>query len=205
MAETHAGNLKLLGGRLCLDFVNTVDWHGSDHAVEFLHTYEDLLAWSRHLTIVTEDEVSNMLQCARRTPDQATHVLERAIALREALFRLFPVVAEGHAPPADDLAILNEALRRAPSRPQIAWSPPHFVWMYQGDDDALDRVLWPVAWSAADLLASAERERVKVCPGEDCGWLFLDASRNGTRRWCAMEGCGNRAKARRHYQRARKG
>jgi predicted RNA-binding Zn ribbon-like protein len=72
-----------------------------------------------------------------------------------------------------------------------------FEWKWAGDEDALDRMVWPVARSAADVLVSDEGSRVRRCAGESCHWFFLDSGRNRSRRWCDMRDCGNRAKARR--------
>ena len=202
---THAGNLKLLGGRLCLDFVNTADGHGGEQLLEFLHSYDDLLAWSRHVGVLDDERVGHLASIAARDVERAQTVFDRAIGLREALFRVVSTVVDSGAPAPDDLAILDAALRAVPPRMGIAWNAPRFSWTFRDDADALDQMLWPVVWSAADLLVSDDLARVKLCPSENCGWLFLDGSRNSSRRWCSMEGCGNRAKARRHYQRARGG
>ena len=79
-----------------------------------------------------------------------------------------------------------------------------YTWEWAKYDQDLDRPLWPVARTAADLLTSGRLDRVRECPGADgCGWLFYDTSKNGSRRWCSMEGCGNVAKARRLYARRR--
>ncbi len=78
------------------------------------------------------------------------------------------------------------------------------MWTWDADIRALDRMLWPIVSSAIELLTSHDLRRVKECPGAgDCGWLFFDTSKNGTRHWCSMEGCGSRVKMRRQYARTR--
>jgi predicted RNA-binding Zn ribbon-like protein len=135
-------------------------------------------------------------------PAQASAVLDQAIALRETIYRIFSAVATGRSPEAADLAALNAAISQAMAHLRIIETPAGFVWGWDGGDDALDQMLWPVVRSAADLLTSKELERVGECAEHQrCGWLFLDVSRNHSRRWCSMELCGNRAKVRRHYQR----
>ena len=104
-----------------------------------------------------------------------------------------------------DLAALNAALARAASRLRMVARPDRFEWAWAADSEALDRVLWPVVRSAADLLVSEEAAQVRRCAGDTCDWLLLDTSRNHTRRWCDMRDCGNRAKARRYYARRKAG
>jgi predicted RNA-binding Zn ribbon-like protein len=201
--ERQAGNLKLTGDRSCLDFANTLAWRTSDHPQERLASYPDLVAWSQHVGIVTEHEAHHLLQEAARRPAAASAVLEQAVALREAIYRVFSAVAGGRAPQAADIATLNGFLPAAMSRLRLIWTKDGFTWSWTDDGNSLEQMLWPVAQSAAGLLTSGELNRVGVCAGDGCGWLFFDTSKNRSRRWCAMEDCGNRAKARRHYQRKR--
>jgi predicted RNA-binding Zn ribbon-like protein len=202
-AGTNASTFKLLGGRLSLDFANTADWHASDQPVEFLTSYSDLVAWSQHVGILTDHQVQHLLKEAARRPVDATAVFERAIALREAIYQIFSAISHGRPPQADDLATFNAELSRALAQSRIVSTAEGFVWDWAGAEDALDWMLWPVVHGAAGLLTSEELDRVGQCADDRCGWLFLDTSRNRSRRWCSMEDCGNRAKARRHYERKR--
>ena len=128
--------------------------------------------------------------------------LSRAIALREALYRLFSQAGSRRRPAREDLGVLQAEVTGALAHFRVAWSPAGFGWEWDQARPGLDRVLWPVAWSAAELLVQGPLERIRECPGQDtCGWLFLDVSKNASRRWCDMRVCGNRAKARRHYER----
>ena len=198
---TNAGTLGLLGGRLSLDFTNTADWHASDHPVEFLTSYSDLVAWSQHVGILTEHRAQRLLKEAARHPVDASAVLERAIALREAIYRIFSAISHGHPPQAADLATFNAELSGALAQSRIVSTAEGFTWDWADAEEALDWMLWPVVHDAAGLLTSEELDRVGQCADDRCGWLFLDTSRNRSRRWCSMEDCGNRAKARRHYKR----
>ena len=202
-AGTNAGTLKLLGGRLSLDFVNTADWHASDHPVEFLTSYSDLVAWSQHVGILTDHQAQRLLKEAARRPVDASAVLERAITLREAIYRIFWAISRGRPPQAADLATFNVELSGALAQSRIVSTAEGFTWDWADAEDTLDWMLWPVAHDAAGLLTSEELDRVGQCADDRCGWLFLDTSRNRSRRWCSMEDCGNRAKARRHYKRKR--
>jgi predicted RNA-binding Zn ribbon-like protein len=195
-----AGNMKLLGGALCLDFANTANWHKSEQPVELLTSYRDLVEWSRHADLLTEQEADRLLREADDRPIDAERVRERAVDLREAIYRIFTAVADDRKPDVDDLELLNGALGPALSNARIVEAQDGFTWDW-ADSAALDRMLWPVARSAAELLASAQLDRARQCADEKCGWLFLDMSRNRSRRWCAMEYCGNRNKARTYYRR----
>jgi predicted RNA-binding Zn ribbon-like protein len=202
--ETTAATLKLLGGRVCLDFANTVDWHASDHPHEFLTGYADLVAWSEHAGALSAPQAQALLREAQRRPADAAATHRGALALREALYRLFSTLAQGRDAAEGDLAELHDALTRALPQLRLARLGGRLAWTWAENPRALDRMLWPIAWSAATLLTSDELDRVRQCAGEGCGWLFVDQSRNHSRRWCAMEDCGNRAKARRHYARRRR-
>jgi predicted RNA-binding Zn ribbon-like protein len=201
--ETSVDKLKLIGGRLCLDFTNTVNWRGTNHSQDSLNSYFELISWSRHAGILRDDEAQELLQSASARPEEATAILKRATALREAIYRIFSAIIDGNLPHAEDLTALNTELSEAMAHSQIKPESGGFAWVLDAKANGLSRILWPIVRSAAELLTSKEMNRVRGCSSEDCGWLFLDMSRNRTRRWCDMKDCGNRAKARRHYERKR--
>jgi predicted RNA-binding Zn ribbon-like protein len=198
-----AETLKLVGGALCLDFINTVDWRAINHSEEHLTSYAALVAWSRYVGTISNDEAQYLLARAEQHPAEARTTLDAAISLREALYRIFLSTLAGSAPNAHDLAIFNAAHAQALAHSEIAPAAEGFSWRWKDAEQELDRMLWPITRSAADLLLSPNLKRLKECSSPDCGWLFLDTSKNHTRRWCTMEDCGNRAKARSHYQRKR--
>lgn len=183
-------------------FANTLDWHASAHPVESLTRYEDLVHWAARWRLLTRQDVRRVLARASSAPRQARGALARAVAAREVIYRIMAAIAHGRAPAGRDVTALNQGLAGALRRSRIAPDAGRFAWQITGRSDDLDRVLWPVLRSAADLLTSAEVRRVKQCADDrGCGWLFLDRSKNSSRRWCSMNGCGNRAKARRYYRR----
>ncbi len=196
-----AGNMKLLAGSLCLDFANTANWHKSDQPIELLTSYTDLIDWSRHAGILNEQESDLLLNESDVRPVDAETVRAQAVELREAIYRIFTSIASDDRPDVDDLELLNGALGPALANARIVEGQDGFTWDWAGDELSLDRMLWPVARSAAELLASAQLNRARQCADEKCGWLFLDMSRNRSRRWCSMEYCGNRNKARNYYHR----
>ena len=197
-------NLKLESGWLCLDFANTVEWHLSDHPVEGLTSYAALIAWARTINLLPDRIAQQLLRAADQHPTEAARVLDRAVALREAIYHLFSAVASGRSPAAEDQATFNSELSRSMAKSCLVWNKANFDWGRQGEDGDLDQVLWWVLRSATDLLTSEDVKRVGVCADDrGCGWLFYDTSRNRTRQWCSMRGCGNRAKARRHYEKVK--
>ena len=190
------------GGRLCLDFANTV----SDRPAapeDHLQRYGDLVAWARQAGLLDRPRAQLLERQASPRPAAAEAVLQRARALREILYRLLSAAAAGRVAP-DALLALNAVLPAALSHRRLVAGPAGFRWEWQRLPDGLDAMLWPVAHSAAELLASEERTALRECAADTCGWLFLDHSRNHSRRWCDMKVCGNRVKARRHYERSRR-
>jgi predicted RNA-binding Zn ribbon-like protein len=193
-------------GWLCLDFSNTVDWHASDHPVELVPTYIHLLAWSRTRDLLTGAQAEHLVRQASTRSADALEVYQRAISLREAIYGYFSARGRDSADDSGHLTTINAEVQRAFDHLSIdAQDGGQAVWRWEDNPTALDRFLWPIARSAADLLTSPDSARVRECAGHPCGWLFLDTSRNRSRRWCSMESCGNRAKARRHYERVRSG
>ena len=204
MSETGDGADSLTpGAPLCLDFVNTVSWRTSGHPQDSLAGYADLVKWGRQSGAITEREARQLIREGASRPKEASAVFARAARVREAIYRIFSAIAADRRPETADLDLLNDALAEALSRLRVEPRAEGFAWSWADAGGALGRVLWPVARSAAELLVSGELSRVRECAGEGCGWLFVDVSRNRLRRWCDMKSCGNRAKARRHYERVK--
>jgi predicted RNA-binding Zn ribbon-like protein len=202
--ESRAANISLLGGALCLDFVNTVDWRTSNKPEEFLNSYRDLIDWSGHAGIVDDRRAGRLMRRAASHPALAAAAFQQAIELREAIYQVFAALSHARPPARRQLEKFNLALSALISRARIKPDQDCFAWQSE-DPNALDSILWPVAWSAAQLLISQDVQLVRQCAGEGCGWLFLDNSRSHRRQWCNMTVCGNRAKARRYYQRLKSG
>ncbi len=201
MDKPVSESINLPGGLVCLSFTNTVEWHTGPQPEERLTTYSDLLSWSRRAGILTAGEAAQLEREGKRRPAEAGEILRRALEFREALFRTLRSAVQVQRPASDDLAVLNRVLSEALARIGIAPEGQGFTWTWRDPSPTPELILWRVATSAAELLVSSDLDRVRVCADERCGWLFLDTSRNRSRRWCSMKDCGNRAKARRHYQR----
>ncbi len=207
---SDAGRLDLIGGELCLDFTNTVGNHRSENPREHLETYLDLVAWSEHAGILAHKMAKKLTDQAAQQPAHANAVFQRALALREALYCIFSAISEGRTPKSDDVHVLNHSLAQAMAHARLAFTggsparPAHyFKWDWEHSTNDLDQMLWDVARSAADLLTSDRLILVRECAGDVCGWLFVDTSKNHSRRWCSMSDCGNRAKVQRYYGRRR--
>ena len=170
---------------LCLDYANTRYWRGQAAPTETLGGPADLAAWAK----------------AAKPP--SPREFEQAIALREMLYRLFDAQAQGKPAAPRDLEGLNQALAQAPARKALRRSRGGYEWDVEARPGSALALLAPVLWSAGDLLAGPRLDRVRRCANPECGWLFLDDSRAGKRRWCSMQSCGNRAKARRHYHKSK--
>lgn len=188
---------------LCLDFANTLDWHASDRPQETLHVYEDFLAWVQARSVISRDRVDALARRARREPQAAAAVYRRATALREAIYRIFVGRIAASTPALSDVALLNEELQRALPHYRVQLGVDGPSWSLAADSAEFDLPLWPIVQSAAELLLSEDlRDRVGQCADpEGCGWLFLDLSKNRSRRWCSIQDCGNRAKQRRLHAR----
>jgi predicted RNA-binding Zn ribbon-like protein len=200
----HRFDVAPLLPQLCLNFANTLDNRLTAHPLERLTSYRDLVAWGRERGILTEPEAERLRQEAERRPVEAASTLARAIVLREALYRIFSAVAGKRPPEPADMTTLNIALAGALAVLHVVAADHGFAWAWSRGAEGLDRVLWPVVLSAVNLLTSDELGAVRECAAANCGWLFLDTTRNRSRRWCDMTVCGNRAKARRHYARKKR-
>jgi predicted RNA-binding Zn ribbon-like protein len=216
LSDRPSARIKLVGGRLCLDFINTVGgrnpvWgtkQDGPFAVSIredkLGDYFDLLAWSHHVGLLNEPEAQSLAREAKRREREATAVWQRAVALREALYRTCMAMIYGRQPGGNDLDLLNQELGIAHEQLRLTVGKENFIWEWTDAKSRLDRMLWRIADSAAELLTAGDLSRLRECGGSDCGWLFEDTSKNRRRHWCDMQDCGNLAKVR-AYRKRRQG
>ena len=202
---SSAAEVKLIGGRLCLDFVNTVGGRRNDSSLlgDKLKDYSDLVAWSQHSGIVTAAEAARLIKESKQKPAAANTVLQRAVVLREALQHIFKATVMKSAPQSNDLETVNDELLKARKNERLISTGNGFQWRWTDSETALDRMLWSIAQSAAEFLMTGDLSRLRECGGEECGWMFEDTSRNRSRQWCHMGDCGNVAKVRRFRKRVR--
>jgi len=207
---SNGSKWKYVGGELCLDFTNTVggrfverekDSMAFTFREEKLGSYEDLVGWSREAGALKRSDAKRLLLLAPQKNKEAKMVFRRAVTLRESLFKVIKHVIEGWEPLITDVDVLNQECALARDRQRLVYTGRKFMWAHPGDDDALDCLIWPIALSGSELLSSEKLVRVRQCPGPDCGWLFVDTSKNQSRQWCDMKDCGNLAKVRRYRER----
>jgi predicted RNA-binding Zn ribbon-like protein len=196
---------KFVAGSLGLDFLNTVGgWIPSGRKRDYadcilgekLETFRDLVEWARLAGIINPSEARILTLC------ENCAIVERAVALRASLYRTAKSLFEGWRPPQADLDRLNQEIAAAEAHRRLAFSGGKLIRTWD-EPDSPDRMLWSVVESAAKLLTSPDAALVRQCPGSECGWFFLDASRNRARRWCQMQTCGNRAKVKRFRREGR--
>jgi predicted RNA-binding Zn ribbon-like protein len=192
----------LTGGALCLDFANTLSWRRGSSPIERLAGYEDLIAFGLQAAVIDAAEARALRATTTRQPRRATRVHKDALELRALIDRIFTKIVEGRVADRVDVAALNERLAEVAARMRVVPDRRGYVWHDIGE--TLDGMLAPIVRSAATLLTSVELAKLHRCAADDCGWLFIDLSRNQNRRWCDMRVCGNRAKARRHFHRAQR-
>jgi predicted RNA-binding Zn ribbon-like protein len=193
---------------LCLDFANTRFWRGSEAASETLHGIDDLLGWLEHTAELPAAIVAGARDWAQRGGARSQTAFAEAIAVREAIYGIFSAIAAGEPAAAHDLTALNRALAAAPPRRRLSPRDGGYGWRIDAPEIMGDmtgpNLLAPVLWSAGELLLNAGDRRIRRCANDRCLWLFVDTSKGGTRRWCDMSSCGNRAKAARHYSKVRR-
>ena len=207
-AATSDASFKYIAGDAALDFVNTVDWTSRGLEHDRLTSYERLVEWAEGANIVsplTGAKLRSISSHASRARDAA---LQSAVALRAVLQRLLTSVAASRVD-GDALRTFDPFVQRALTQRMLVQpgatrrtrrAAPRFTWGWH-DAESLEVIAWSVAAHASELLASDEVTLIRLCGGDDCGWFFVDRSRNGLRRWCEMEVCGMKEKNRRRASR----
>ena len=198
-------HFDLSGGILCLDFANTVSRRKiPGQTIDYLSEYSDLVMFAKQSRVVTSQDARELIAAALLYPKDAVQILRAAGVLREAVYRTFAAMASRRPVRKEDLDLIEQFAAEAMHHRHLIGSGRSYRWEWkqeEGEKGALARLLWPIAQSAADLLTSDRVAKVRECQAPTCAWLFLDESRNHSRRWCDMSVCGNRQKARRHYKR----
>lgn len=200
MKERAINTLSLNGGWLCLDFINTVHDYTEEDPYDYLAEYADFLDWSEKLNLLASSQRKELEAYAKDNQKQTDRVFDHLINLRITLYGLFRAMAQNKIPDDNTQAVFNSFLAEAMSHLQIRIVQPSKTqshWEYQNTN--LKYPLYPIIKSAYDLLTSDLLERIKEC-GE-CGWLFMDQSKNKSRKWCSMQTCGSNVKAKRYYYR----
>jgi len=192
--------LELLGGALCFDFANTINSRRNPEH-DYLLIYSDLADWAGKVEILSSQQARSLKQRGTQNVKKAENALENARTARELIYRLFSAIARQSKPQEDDLTALARLYQEAIANGHFVRAEGHYEIEWK-TNETFDALLWPIISSAENILVSAELSQVKECPG--CGWLFLDTSKNQSRRWCSMNTCGARDKMRRYHTRLKK-
>jgi predicted RNA-binding Zn ribbon-like protein len=196
--------VPLEGGHLALDFVNTIGGlriEPPSPANELLDSYEDLVVWCVRLGVVSEPDGKALIRAAGADEKGARRALRRAKQLRELVDAIFRPLADGGEPPADLLDELRDAERSALATAHLSPADGAMRWTWPPPRELADP-LRPITHAAVELLTNGPLGHLKVCG--NCRWLFLDQSRNHSRRWCSMDECGTQMKQRRFVERRRR-
>jgi predicted RNA-binding Zn ribbon-like protein len=194
----HIRAMRLVGGSPALDFVNTRSGPlVGEPDTESLREYADLVAWGRYAGVLTDAESNGLTRLARNHPREAGKTFDRAIDARSTIDGVFRAVSQGERPSAPLLDQLASLEADALEHGGLVEEGSGFEWRWRADD--LGRALWPVVHAGVELLTAGRLHRLKGCGG--CRFLFLDDTRNGSRRWCSMEDCGTAEKMRNYVTR----
>lgn len=198
------------GGNLAVDLVNTVDWAETGLKDERLLDYDGLLQWAEEAAIIGPAGARALGTLADHDRSAAEKAYLDTLELRGMIQRLFLHYIRDEDPPAATLEAFNALVRQSLEHRSLrninrGQNSGCLRWQWDGMGSDLHSIWWPVVNAAAELLTSSDAAQLRICASASCGWMFIDRSRNGMRRWCAMDGsCGAREKARRHYARVKK-
>lgn len=195
---------ELVGASIAADFANTLSGSRAHPSTDHVARYADLVAFARQSGALTPGEAKRLVAAAERHPQLAIEMYRRAIALREAIWRAFDRIAHEREPDAADLALISAEAASAFASAKVLSDAGGYTWGWPETDD-LARAIWPIARGAVDVLTSREeRARIRECASDTCAWVFVDRTKNHSRRWCDMGGCGNRAKVRSFRERQKR-
>jgi predicted RNA-binding Zn ribbon-like protein len=195
--------LKLIADSVCVDFLNTVERGVRYQHRDWIDSYEALVKWSEKAGTVCSDEAGALLKKSATHSRRASRVLSKAVRLRNVLRDLFASISAETAPSSTAIDALNEFLVEANAARKVEWTSRGPIWNWRADSVELERPLWSITMSAAELLTGPTVNHVRNCANPQCSWMFVDSSKNKTRRWCEMKVCGNQSKAREHYAKRR--
>jgi len=190
---------QFFGGRVCLDFANTLDWRTSSDPQELIPDYAALLGWCGRRGTLLPQAIKALELIARKKPADAAAAQAELLSLRSEIWRICDALRRGER---SDLAFVNALLAQAPPQPSLVRTGSSYLHDLSGR--TLSEPLWPILWSLTAVLTSADASRIGCCQADGCGWFYVDESPNRTRLWCSSEVCGNRERARRAYAKRRK-
>ena len=195
--SSRADSLALVGGELALDFANTCSGRGFPTLQDHLQRAEHVAQWAAHAKVLPGEDAQWLAEALAAAPALGERLLAEALALREDVYELGVAIAACRPAPSERVEGLTRVHARTLAHATLTPVGGNFGWSWRPRETPVEAILGPVSLSALTLLQQADLTRVKQCQGEKCGWLFFDATKNKSRRWCEMEICGNRAKQKR--------
>jgi predicted RNA-binding Zn ribbon-like protein len=198
---SRAGSLALVAGGLALDFANTSSGRGGPRHREHLGSASDVATWAAHAGVIDVATRALIDQKLAEGDRGFSALLRDALSLRETVYRIACAVARREQPAEADLAQLSARCAASLAKASIEMLSEGARWRWPSSEPIPETILGPITLSAVGLLREGDPTRLKQCPGEHCGWVFFDMTKNKSRRWCEMSVCGNRAKAKAHYRR----
>lgn len=191
-------SIKFIAGKLSLDFTNTVAWRGRKDAEDYFKTYTDFIIWAKLKKIITEEECNRILKNTEDLTEEKRQFLIKVKKTREILYQLF---SQKNCPSEEIISDFNNETAYFTQFNKLRNENGIFYWDFTNQLDLPEKILGVVIFDAIKILTSPDLKKVAKCADNECAWLFFDTSRNHSRRWCSMEDCGNKAKARDFYQR----
>jgi predicted RNA-binding Zn ribbon-like protein len=202
--KPYAETFRCPGGELCLDFCNSGQGARGSRGEEWITDYGELVCWLQAAAALTPRQASALRAAAERTPEAAERVWSRALRFRETLARALLARAQDKSPQSEDLRALEAEYARTSRHARLAPTEDGFRWTLDSAADDLELALRPLVESAVSLMTSPRMARLRRCGNQTCYWLFIDETKNCSRRWCEMASCGNVMKVRRHRERQRR-
>ncbi len=192
-----------IAGDAALDFVNTVT--GRDQSPrDWLDSYARLLEWAAFVQLLPKSALRALAKKAQKEPAAAAAALARAKVWREALFELVTRIILRRAPPKSALALLREHWITGIKAHELRFRDGRVLVGLRRDALNFDLIASVIAYRMVQQVFLLPMDRLRICHGTNCSWVFIDSSKAGRRRWCDMAVCGNTAKSRRFLARSRK-
>jgi len=196
--DTERALTQFFGGRVCLDFANTLDWRTSADPQELIPDFGAFLRWCGLRGTISPSAVEKLTARAKADPSGAAAVMCDVVRLRSEIWSISEALRGGGSA---NLKVINALLAESPRQPELSRAGEAFVHNLLGND--LREPIWPILWSLSSVLTSADAKRIGCCQAQGCGWFYVDESPNKSRLWCSSEVCGNRERARRAYAKRR--
>jgi predicted RNA-binding Zn ribbon-like protein len=200
---SRADTLALVGGDIAFDFTNTSSGRGWPSRQEHLRSAINVIDWARHAKLLGPADGDWLRRAAAADAQLASRLLRSALELREIIYATAVEIAARRPTPRAPMEALARIHAACLACAKLTPFEGRYVWTWTANETPVEAVLGPITLSALATLTQGDLSRIKQCQGEKCGWLFFDATKNKSRRWCEMEVCGNRAKQRRHTARKR--